>query len=59
MLKIACLAAAGLALALPASAEDVAAALKGKLIEVKDGEVQDATIPDNMEYYVLYHSASW
>ena len=37
----------------------VPAALKGKLIELKDGKIQDATIAADKEYYVLYHSASW
>lgn len=37
----------------------VPAALKGKLIEYKDGKIQDAKISADMDYYVLYHSASW
>ena len=62
LFKTACVVIAGLGLGLSAAnAEDssVAAALKGKLVESKDGKVQDAEIPGNMEYYVLYHSASW
>ena len=37
----------------------VPAALKGKLIEDKKGKIQDAKISGNLDYYVLYHSASW
>lgn len=37
----------------------VAEKLKGKLIQVKDGEVVEAAITGAPEYYVLYHSASW
>lgn len=62
LFKAACVFIAGLGLSLSAANADdssVAAALKGKLIEFKDGKIQDAEIPANMEYYVLYHSASW
>lgn len=60
-LKIAALAVATIALALPASAQDtgVAASLKGKLIGLKDGKIADAAVAEKVEYYVLYHSASW
>ena len=37
----------------------VPASLKGKLIELKDGKIQDAKIPADKEYYLIYHSASW
>lgn len=62
-MKLAVLVAAGFGLGLPASAADkaaeVPAALKGKLVENKDGKIQDAEIPADLDYYVLYHSASW
>ncbi|NNE93027.1 MAG: hypothetical protein HKN23_15385 [Verrucomicrobiales bacterium] len=38
---------------------DVAATLKGNLIEAKDGKVAEAELKGDPEYYVLYHSASW
>ena len=42
------------------SGEDkVAASLKGKLIGLKGGDIADAELTGNPEYYVLYHSASW
>ena len=37
----------------------VFASLKGKLIELKDGKAEDAKISSDVDYYVLYHSASW
>ncbi|MFL2478361.1 MAG: hypothetical protein ACJ0K4_02285 [Verrucomicrobiales bacterium] len=37
----------------------VATALKGKLIELKGGKIVDGEISENLDYYVLYHSASW
>ena len=37
----------------------VFASLKGKLIELKDGKAEDAKISPDVDYYVLYHSASW
>ena len=40
-------------------AAKVPAALKGKLIELKDGKIQEAEIATGVDYYVLYHSASW
>ena len=33
--------------------------LNGKIIELKEGKVVDAKLSKNVEYYVLYHSASW
>ena len=42
-------------------AEDSAVAekLKGKIVQVKEGEVAAAELAGDPEYYVLYHSASW
>ena len=40
-------------------ANKVATSLNGKLIELKDGKISDAKISSNVDYYVLYHSASW
>ncbi|MDC0049312.1 hypothetical protein OAL09_08235 [Verrucomicrobia bacterium] len=37
----------------------VAAALKGKLIEFKGDKIADGEISAKVDYYVLYHSASW
>jgi hypothetical protein len=37
----------------------VAASLEDKLIELKGGKISDAKIPADVDYYVLYHSASW
>ncbi len=37
----------------------VAEKLKGKLIQVKDGEVVEAALAGEPEFYVFYHSASW
>lgn len=37
----------------------VAEKLKGKIIQLKDGEVAEASLAGAPEYYVLYHSASW
>jgi hypothetical protein len=37
----------------------VTTALKGKLIELKGDKVTDGKISANVDYYVLYHSASW
>jgi|TARA_B110000116_G_C16648576_1_gene496246 hypothetical protein len=37
----------------------VTTALKGKLIELKGDKVADGKISTNVDYYVLYHSASW
>ena len=37
----------------------VTTALKGKLIELKGDKVTDGKISTNVDYYVLYHSASW
>ena len=37
----------------------VFASLKGKLIELKDGKAEDTKISPDVDYYVLYHSASW
>lgn len=34
-------------------------ALKGKLIELKGDKIADAEISSKVDYYVLYHSASW
>jgi len=57
-----------IALAVPSIGEEkskekksnkVATSLNGKLIELKDGKISDAKIPSNVDYYVLYHSASW
>ena len=42
-----------------ASDNEVAAALKGKLIGLEEGGIVDAELTGNPEYYVLYHSASW
>ena len=46
-----------------ASAEEkknsVHSSLQGKLIELKDGNATDAKISAKVDYYVLYHSASW
>ncbi|MFP6874822.1 MAG: hypothetical protein VCA55_15080 [Verrucomicrobiales bacterium] len=39
--------------------DKVSAALKGKLIGLKDGEIAEAQLTGNPQYYVLYHSASW
>ena len=61
-LKLAATLAAVAGLTLSATAQDkasVPAALKGKLIELKDGKIQDATISADKEFYVFYHSASW
>lgn len=33
--------------------------LNGKVIELKEGKVVDAKLSKDVEYYVLYHSASW
>lgn len=33
--------------------------LIGKIIELKEGKVVDAKLSKDVEYYVLYHSASW
>jgi len=33
--------------------------LNGKIIELKEGKVVDAKLSKDVEYYVLYHSASW
>ncbi len=33
--------------------------LKGKLIELKGDKVTEGKISSSMDYYVLYHSASW
>ena len=41
------------------AAGKVSAALKGKLIGLKDGEIAAAQLTGNPQYYVLYHSASW
>jgi hypothetical protein len=41
------------------STSKVSAALKGKLIGLKDGEIAAAQLTGNPQYYVLYHSASW
>jgi hypothetical protein len=53
----------GLALMLPSLGEEksnkVTTALKGKLIELKGDKVTDGKISTNVDYYVLYHSASW
>ena len=58
----------GLALMLPSLGEEkskeeksnkVTTALKGKLIELKGDKVADGKISTNVDYYVLYHSASW
>ena len=37
----------------------VHSSLDGKLIELKDGNVVDAKLSKDVDYYVLYHSASW
>ncbi|MDP6858999.1 MAG: hypothetical protein QF426_04175 [Verrucomicrobiales bacterium] len=37
----------------------VSTALKGKLIELKGDKIADAEISSKVDYYVLYHSASW
>jgi len=37
----------------------VAEKLKGKIIQVQDGEVAEAALAGSPEFYVLYHSASW
>ena len=37
----------------------VPASLEGKLIELKDGKIQDAKIKGDLDYYLIYHSASW
>ena len=46
-----------------ASAEEkrnsVHSSLEGKLVELKDGNSTDAKISAEVDYYVLYHSASW
>ncbi len=42
-----------------ASTSKVSAALKGKLIGLKDGKIAEAQLTGNPQYYVLYHSASW
>ena len=46
-----------------ASAEEkkisVHSSLQGKLVELKDGNSTDAKISAEVDYYVLYHSASW
>ena len=39
--------------------DKVSGALKGKLIGLKDGEIAEAQLTGNPQYYVLYHSASW
>ena len=33
--------------------------LNEKIIELKEGKVVDAKLSKDVEYYVLYHSASW
>ena len=56
----AALAAFGLSFGLNADEKkSIADSLKGKLIEVKDGEIVDVELKGDPEYYVLYHSASW
>ena len=46
-----------------ASAEEkknsVHSSLKGKLVELKGGNATAAKISAEVDYYVLYHSASW
>ena len=42
-----------------AGEDKVAAVLKGKLIGLKEGNIADAELSGNPEYYVFYHSASW
>ena len=37
----------------------VGQSLAGHVIQMVDGEAQDAKIKSDAEYYVLYHSASW
>jgi len=41
------------------AAGKVSAALKGKLIGLKGGEIAAVQLTGNPQYYVLYHSASW
>ncbi|MEE2808357.1 MAG: hypothetical protein VYB73_03515 [Verrucomicrobiota bacterium] len=57
-----------IAFAVPSSGEEkskekksskVATSLNGKLIGLKGGKISDAKIPADVDYYVLYHSASW
>ncbi len=49
----------GLAVAAQAAPPKVPAALEGKLIQLKDGEIADAEMSAKLEYYVIYQSASW
>jgi len=56
---LAILATAGLAATAQAEDPKVPAALKGKLVELKGGEVVDGEISAGLEYYVIYGSASW
>lgn len=55
------------ALAIPSLGEEksdkksnkITNSLKGKLIELKGDKVTEGKISSSVDYYVLYHSASW
>jgi len=56
------MAALGLAFASCGQAEesaDIPAAFEGKLVAAQDGEIVEAELTGDPQYYVLYHSASW
>ena len=38
---------------------ELGALMKDQLIEIKDDKEQPAEFVEGMEYYVVYHSASW
>lgn len=40
-------------------AEGIASSFKGKIIALEDGEIVEAELKGDPEYFVLYHSASW
>ena len=40
-------------------AKDIAKLLKDQLIEVDGEKVKPAKLDEGMEYYLVYHSASW
>ena len=49
----------GLSVQAGEKASKVASALKGKTIELKGGKIADGKVATDVDYYVLYHSASW
>ena len=61
LIRIAASMVLGLGLSVQAGekASKVASALKGKIIEFKGGKIADGKVATDVDYYVLYHSASW